>query len=137
MDGEGFEPSKASPADLQSVPFGHSGIRPQRITLSYSHLKILSYKQLFGKLFFIFFKIFYCYIFSIFLVVTFNNIKQVPYLLLHKTISQSMRTCLYLIFFSTYLQQYVILPFVIIVYLSVHKIPFSIIIVCHTCIACI
>ena len=28
VDGEGFEPSKASPADLQSVPFGHSGIRP-------------------------------------------------------------------------------------------------------------
>ena len=28
MDGEGFEPSKASPADLQSVPFGHSGIPP-------------------------------------------------------------------------------------------------------------
>ena len=28
MDGEGFEPSKASPADLQSVPFGHSGIHP-------------------------------------------------------------------------------------------------------------
>ena len=28
MDGEGFEPSKASPADLQSVPFGHSGICP-------------------------------------------------------------------------------------------------------------
>ena len=28
VDGEGFEPSKASPADLQSVPFGHSGIHP-------------------------------------------------------------------------------------------------------------
>ena len=28
MGGEGFEPSKASPADLQSVPFGHSGIHP-------------------------------------------------------------------------------------------------------------
>ena len=24
----GFEPSKALPADLQSVPFGHSGIHP-------------------------------------------------------------------------------------------------------------
>ena len=24
----GFEPPKASPADLQSVPFGHSGIPP-------------------------------------------------------------------------------------------------------------
>ena len=28
MDGEGFEPSKALPTDLQSDPFGHSGIRP-------------------------------------------------------------------------------------------------------------
>ena len=28
MDGEGFEPSKASPTDLQSAPFGHSGIHP-------------------------------------------------------------------------------------------------------------
>ena len=31
MDGEGFEPSKAMPADLQSVPFGHSGIHPYLI----------------------------------------------------------------------------------------------------------
>ena len=28
VGGEGFEPSKAVPADLQSVPFGHSGIHP-------------------------------------------------------------------------------------------------------------
>ena len=28
VDGEGFEPSKAVPADLQSVPFGHSGTHP-------------------------------------------------------------------------------------------------------------
>ena len=33
MDGEGFEPSKASPADLQSVPFGHSGTHPYGIVL--------------------------------------------------------------------------------------------------------
>ncbi len=26
--GEGFEPSKAEPADLQSAPFGHSGTPP-------------------------------------------------------------------------------------------------------------
>ncbi len=26
--GEGFEPSKAVPADLQSAPFGHSGTPP-------------------------------------------------------------------------------------------------------------
>ena len=30
MDGEGFEPSKAVPTDLQSAPFGHSGIHPLR-----------------------------------------------------------------------------------------------------------
>ena len=28
MDGEGFEPSKAEPTDLQSAPFGHSGTHP-------------------------------------------------------------------------------------------------------------
>ena len=28
MDGEGFEPSKALPTDLQSAPFGHSGTNP-------------------------------------------------------------------------------------------------------------
>ena len=35
MGGEGFEPSKAVPADLQSVPFGHSGIRPNIIEIKY------------------------------------------------------------------------------------------------------
>ena len=34
MGGEGFEPSKAVPADLQSVPFGHSGIRPMNALIS-------------------------------------------------------------------------------------------------------
>ena len=29
MEEGGFEPPKAVPADLQSVPFGHSGIPPQ------------------------------------------------------------------------------------------------------------
>ncbi len=28
MVGEGFEPSKALPTDLQSAPFGHSGTPP-------------------------------------------------------------------------------------------------------------
>ena len=28
VDGDGFEPSKAVPADLQSDPFGRSGTRP-------------------------------------------------------------------------------------------------------------
>ena len=31
MEGGGFEPPKASPTDLQSVPFGHSGTPPSRI----------------------------------------------------------------------------------------------------------
>ena len=30
VEGEGFEPSKAEPSDLQSDPFGHSGTPPQR-----------------------------------------------------------------------------------------------------------
>ncbi len=34
MDGDGFEPSKQFAADLQSVPFGHSGIRPCHISLT-------------------------------------------------------------------------------------------------------
>ena len=28
MEGDGFEPSKAVPTDLQSAPFGHSGTPP-------------------------------------------------------------------------------------------------------------
>ena len=28
VGGEGFEPSKSKTADLQSAPFGHSGIHP-------------------------------------------------------------------------------------------------------------
>ncbi len=28
VEGDGFEPSKAEPTDLQSAPFGHSGIPP-------------------------------------------------------------------------------------------------------------
>ncbi len=28
VGGGGFEPPKAMPTDLQSVPFGHSGIHP-------------------------------------------------------------------------------------------------------------
>jgi hypothetical protein len=29
VEGEGFEPSKAEPADLQSAPFGRSGTPPE------------------------------------------------------------------------------------------------------------
>ena len=53
MDGEGFEPSKASPADLQSVPFGHSGIHP-RTNLLYTK------KKVFARYFFSFFGYFVC-----------------------------------------------------------------------------
>ena len=34
LDGEGFEPSKASLTDLQSAPFGHSGTHPFYVTKS-------------------------------------------------------------------------------------------------------
>ena len=34
MDGGGFEPPKQVAADLQSVPFGHSGIHPCHISLT-------------------------------------------------------------------------------------------------------
>ena len=30
VEGEGFEPSKAEPSDLQSDPFGHSGTPPKK-----------------------------------------------------------------------------------------------------------
>ena len=48
MDGEGFEPSKASPADLQSVPFGHSGIHPWT-NLLYTKKKVFA-RYFFGFL---------------------------------------------------------------------------------------
>ncbi len=32
VEGDGFEPSKAEPADLQSAPFGHSGTPPRGFT---------------------------------------------------------------------------------------------------------
>ena len=36
MDGDGFEPSKRVATDLQSAPFGHSGIHPNaRISIDY------------------------------------------------------------------------------------------------------
>lgn len=34
VEGEGFEPSKAEPADLQSAPFGHSGTPPATLVQS-------------------------------------------------------------------------------------------------------
>ena len=35
----GFEPPKALPADLQSVPVGHSGIPPYSVALSFSQIE--------------------------------------------------------------------------------------------------
>ncbi len=32
VEGGGFEPPKAEPADLQSAPFGHSGTPPKKRT---------------------------------------------------------------------------------------------------------
>ena len=52
MGGEGFEPSKALPADLQSVPFGHSGIHPYETILLSQPLEILAYHVLNCKKFF-------------------------------------------------------------------------------------
>ena len=34
VEGEGFEPSKSKTADLQSAPFGHSGIPPNKMELA-------------------------------------------------------------------------------------------------------
>ena len=38
--GEGFEPSKAEPADLQSAPFDHSGIQPL-IFISHAEIRFI------------------------------------------------------------------------------------------------
>jgi hypothetical protein len=35
VEGEGFEPSKAEPSDLQSDPFDRSGTPPKRTLLSF------------------------------------------------------------------------------------------------------
>ncbi len=38
MEGGGFEPPKAVPTDLQSVPFGHSGTPPNKERILYTPL---------------------------------------------------------------------------------------------------
>ncbi len=38
VEGDGFEPSKAEPADLQSAPFGHSGTPPNFLLLTTSFI---------------------------------------------------------------------------------------------------
>ena len=40
VGGGGFEPPKAMPTDLQSVPFGHSGIHPFLLTKYAIFLKL-------------------------------------------------------------------------------------------------
>ncbi len=37
VEGDGFEPSKAEPADLQSAPFGHSGTPPGCFPILYQN----------------------------------------------------------------------------------------------------
>ncbi len=37
VEGDGFEPSKAEPADLQSAPFGHSGTPPGVFPILYQN----------------------------------------------------------------------------------------------------
>ena len=48
--GEGFEPSKAEPADLQSAPFGHSGTQPS-VCVSTFELYLLKLLNLTYQLF--------------------------------------------------------------------------------------
>ncbi|KTD49698.1 hypothetical protein Lqui_1909 [Legionella quinlivanii] len=38
VEGEGFEPSKAEPSDLQSDPFDRSGTPPKRMPFSFRNL---------------------------------------------------------------------------------------------------
>ena len=55
VEGEGFEPSKAEPTDLQSVPFGHSGTPPEVLPTNdiiYAPYQIVNN---FFKLFLVFF----------------------------------------------------------------------------------
>ncbi len=41
--GEGFEPSKAVPADLQSAPFGHSGTPPKLLMVPTTGVELVTY----------------------------------------------------------------------------------------------
>jgi hypothetical protein len=43
LEGEGFEPSKAMPSDLQSDPFGHLGIPPLPYILITIHNKVFKF----------------------------------------------------------------------------------------------
>ena len=41
MDGGGFEPPKQFAADLQSVPFGHSGIHPKQLKITFALFELI------------------------------------------------------------------------------------------------
>ena len=45
MDGGGFEPPKQFAADLQSVPFGHSGTHPNRPISRNEHYYIMFFQK--------------------------------------------------------------------------------------------
>ena len=47
MEGEGFEPSKAEPSDLQSDPFDRSGTPPQTRYIFCKSFRRLSIKKYF------------------------------------------------------------------------------------------
>ncbi len=48
MDGGGFEPPKRVATDLQSAPFGHSGIHPNALTsIDYIIINLLKNQVLF------------------------------------------------------------------------------------------
>ena len=49
MEGEGFEPSKAEPSDLQSDPFDRSGTPPNE-TGDYEYIALISQSSFNGKL---------------------------------------------------------------------------------------
>ena len=53
MDGGGFEPPKQFAADLQSVPFGHSGIHPcagfsQTLTIYIYNIPLSELQEIFS-----------------------------------------------------------------------------------------
>ena len=58
VGGDGFEPPKASPADLQSAPFGHSGNYPNALFLKASAKVVLFFHstKFFCNFFLFFFK---------------------------------------------------------------------------------
>ena len=49
VEGEGFEPSKAEPSDLQSDPFDRSGTPPNE-TADYEYIALISQSSFIGEL---------------------------------------------------------------------------------------